>query len=226
LFSLLNLFLVGLLVLTQLACRPGLIESVLEVRGARWERVVYLEEYKTVTADDWADELPKGVKKISSKIVPKGTTVVLRREEYNETEKYPCGSSMPVPTRPALPAKTCERTVKKTRNLTGVLPEDREMMTYETKQWQEADKSKASIAGGDETQPPVWTEPQVDNKMTRAGRRSEYYSLTLAGLDGETKTYNYQVTDFEEWKSYQKGQRVKATFFSADGQPLTITKIN
>lgn len=216
-----------LLLLCQPGCRSGLIESVLEVKGIFWERVIYLEEYTTVTKEEWVENLPPGVKKISSKIIPKGTTVILGREDYNETEKYQCGSPPPVPTRPAIPTKYCERTVKKTRNIQGILPEDRELVTYEDKEWKETDKSKALIANGDETKPPTWNESQTDTKTTRLGRRTEFYSIKLETTTGnQPKTYDFQVTDFEEWQKYQKGQKVLAKFFSRDGNPLTVTRIN
>ena len=220
-----NLTVVILLLISQFGCRSGLSEVVLEVKETFRERVVYLEGYKTVTEEVWADQLPPGVKKISSRIVPKGTNVVLGREDYTETEKYPCGSSLPVPTRPAQPTKYCERNVTKSRNINQILPEDRERVTYETKRWEEADKSKARTSNGDETKEPSWNEPPVDNKTTRVGRRTDFYSVTLAATGGEAKTYNKQVS-LEEWKTFQKGQKVKAIFWYADGQPLTITKMN
>ena len=220
-----NLAVVILLLISQFGCRSGLLEVVLEVKETFWERVVYLEEYKTVTEEAWADQLPPGVKKISSRIVPKGTNVVLGKEDYTETEKYPCGSSLPVPTRPAQPTKYCERNVTKSRNINQILPEDRERVTYETKRWEEADKSKARTSNGDETKEPSWNEPPVDNKTTRVGRRTDFYSVTLTTTGGEAKTYNKQVS-LEEWKTFQKGQKVKAIFWDAEGQPLTITKMN
>lgn len=214
-----------LFLILQFSCRNGLSEVVLEVKETFLERVVYIEEYRTVSEEAWANQLPPGVKKISSRIVPKGTNVVLGREDYTETEKYPCGGSLRVPPRPPLPTKYCERNVTKSRNINGVLPEDREYVTYETKRWEEADKSKAGVSNGDETKEPSWNEPAVDNKATRIGRRTDFYSVTLKTIGVEAKTYNREVS-FEDWQTFQKGQKVKATFASRNGQPLTITKIN
>lgn len=210
-----------LLLISQFGCRSGLLEVVLEVKETFWERVVYLEEYKTVTEEAWADQLPPGVKKISSRIVPKGTNVVLGRENYTETEKYPCDSSLRFPTRPAQPTKYCERNVTKSRNINQILSEDRERVTYETKRWEEADKSKARTSNGDETKEPSWNEPPVDNKTTHAGRRTEFYSVTLTTTVGEAKTYNKKVS-LEEWKTLKKGQKVKARFWDAESQPLDL----
>jgi hypothetical protein len=207
----------NLLLILQLGCGSRSFEKTLEVKELFWQRTVYIEEYTTVTEEAWADELPQGVKKISSVIVPKGARVVLGTKDYTETEKYNCTTSVPSAKQPAM--KTCERTVTRTQTIQGILPEDRERITYETRHWQEADKTKAQVSSGDDTQEPNWKEPQVDNKTTRLGRRNEFYSVTFSTVGGESKTYEHTFS-FKDWLEFKRGQKYKATFSSPSSEPL------
>ena len=209
----------------QLGCNRGLVSVPLEVKELYWERVIYREEYRTVQKEAWADELPKGVKKVSGRIVPKGATIVTGEETYTEKEQYACGSTSYGPKPYQRSPKYCERDVTKTRQISRTLDADRERITYETKVWQEADKSQASVTKGNDTQEPSWNEPKIANKTMRAGRRTEFYSVTLATIEGAPKTYKRSIS-YEDFLRYQRGQKLLAKFFSQDSlEPLTLEEM-
>ncbi len=205
--------------------RSRMYEAILRVQETFWQRRVYVEEYLPDTVKAWADAVPDSVRKISSEIVPKGTNYVLRVETYTEMEKYQTNSPSPVYNRQPFIPTYAERPVTKTRNIWAQLTANREMVTYVVRQWKEANETKAATITGDETKEPVWVEPVTDGITTRPGRRTEYYSVVLATIEGEPKTYNRSVS-FEDWKTFKKEQQVKARFYSQDGEPLIFSKIN
>lgn len=204
--------------------RSRMYERVLQVKGTLWQRRVYVEEHLPDTLKAWADELPDSARKLSSEIVPKGTNYVLRTETYTEMEKYQTNSPSPVYNRQPFIPSYAERPVTKQRNIWAQLTEDRKMIMYEQWHWKEAFETKAATATGDETKEPKWLEPVTDNTTTRPGRRTEYYSVVLATTEGEPKKYNQSVS-FEDWKTFKKGQQVKAIFYSKDGEPVSFTVI-
>ena len=167
----------------------GTIEQVLEVKSSYWQHTQYIESYKTFTEEKWADSMPPDAVKISSRIIPKGTNVFLYVETITEKERYQINTPSPVPTRPPTRPTYAEREVIKKRNVFGSLPEDREMIKYQIKRWEE-DASKTIISKGDETQQPILNQSRFDSITTRPGRHTTFYSLYLETTIGEQKIYS------------------------------------
>ncbi|MES2774418.1 MAG: hypothetical protein V4722_09550 [Bacteroidota bacterium] len=208
-------------------CGSKIVKRNLVIKEMNWEYVVYLEELKTVQKETWADQLPENAKRISERIVPKGTNTFIREETYTEKEKYICGTehygTATYQTRP----QYCEREVTRKRSIMGILPEDRVAVTYELKEWQEAGKDKAYLTRGTDLQTPAFSETKPAGDTIRTGRKTAFYAITLAGTDPrDTRTYETTLSA-ENFAAYKRGQLVTAEFWDEKSeQPLSIRPVD
>lgn len=190
-----------------------------EVSGLEWERVVKIEEYKTVTETAWEGEVPPAARVQSNERavhhldkVPDGTRTV--EETYTErvsdgSESYVCGKINKK--NGYFEDKYCSRTkyknVTKTRSkeVTNYrdVPVYKTRYTYLIEKWVPGERV---TSGADFN--PQWANVQTDGVKTRETGRTESYNLICKELGGENKLHKMKLAP-EDLPKIQNGAYLK-----------------
>lgn len=190
-----------------------------EVSGLEWERIVKLEEYKTVTETAWEGEVPANARLQSNERalhhteqVPNGSRTV--PETYSEevadgSERYVCGRIDKK--NGYFEDKYCTRTkyktVTKTRNRTETVYKDvpvyKMRYIYLIDKWMPSGELKTNGADFN----PQWAEVQTNGIKTREAGRTESYNLICKELGGENKLHKMKIAT-EDLPKIQNGARL------------------
>lgn len=191
----------------------------IEVSGLEWERIISLEEYRTVTETGWEGEIPANARIQSNERaihhtdqIPSGTRSV--PETYTEevsdgTERYVCGRINKK--NGYFEDKYCTRTkyktVTKSRTRTETIyksvPVYKTRFTYLVDKWVSSGEKKTS--GVDFN--PQWATFEVDNIRTREAGRMENYNLICKELGGENKPHKMKLPP-QDLPKIQNGLRL------------------
>ncbi|MEW6731437.1 MAG: Ran-binding zinc finger domain-containing protein [Acidobacteriota bacterium] len=195
-------------------------ESMLTVTGVEWQRGIEVEEYRTLTEQAWADQLPTDARVIS------------RRREFHHNEKVQTGTRTVEKTYTERVQVGSRRVKTGTRDLGNGYFEDvykdepvyenrtrtrreeqpvyrdepiyKDKVTYQVDRWVVAQTAQAQ--GKDNS--PQWPTVNETPKL-RAGKRTEKYLVSLKD-EKAGKTYQHEVGS-GEFPRFVPGARCRAS---------------
>lgn len=186
------------------------------VSDRSWERTVQVEQYRTVTEEEW--ELPEGGRELSRERAIRRYDRVLdhyenRTRQVSErvqtgTESYTCGTVDNG--NGYFTDRTCTRPTYSTEYRTEEYQEPvyrqepvwGTRFRYEIERWK---PERLARAAGGSTDAPAWPDTELSGSREREGERKEAYTLTFR--DAEGKEYTKQLTQ-AQWERYRPGEQV------------------
>ncbi len=188
------------------------------VSGFSWHRSISIEEYRTVSEEDWS--VPAGGRLVNSYTAISGYNQILDHYETKTrtvseqvadgTETYVCGERDLG--NGYYEDIECSRTTYRTENRTETYREPvyRQEPVYDTKYTYQIDKwvGAGSVPASGNDHNARWPEVSLGGNR-REGGRSESYTIHLSANDGQDKK-DY-TTSNQEWMSYELRQSVVVT---------------